>query len=158
RRFFRTEHDVLLFTGSGTGGLEAAVVNTLSPGDRVLAVSIGVFGNRFARIAESFGAEVRRLEGPWGQAANAADLAAALAEEPVVRAVLIPCNEPSTGAMNELRTLARVVHAAPGTPLLLVDAISALGAIDLPMDELGVDVLVTGSQKAWMAPPGTTML
>lgn len=158
RQFFRTEHEVLLFTGSGTGGLEAAVVNTLSPGDQVVAVSIGVFGNRFARIAEAYGARVRMLDVPWGQAARAEDLAAVLAEERHARAVLITCNETSTGAMNDLRALARVVHAAHGTPLLLVDAISALGAVDLPMDGWGIDVLVTGSQKAWMAPPGTTML
>jgi aspartate aminotransferase-like enzyme len=158
RHFFRTEHEVLLITGSGTGGLEAAIVNTLSPGEPVLAVSIGVFGDRFARIAEAYGAQVRKLDVPWGQAVTPDALAASLASGPAVRAVLLTCNETSTGAMNDLATLAPVIHAAPGAPLLLVDAISALGAIDLPMDSLGIDVLITGSQKAWMAPPGTTML
>jgi aspartate aminotransferase-like enzyme len=158
RYFFRTEHEVLLFAASGTGGLEAAIVNTLSPGDPVLAASIGVFGDRFAHIAAAHGAQVRKLDVPWGQAVTADALAAALAEAPPVRAVLLTCNETSTGAMNDLAALAPVVRAAPGAPLLLVDAISALGAIDLPMDDWGIDVLVTASQKAWMAPPGTTML
>src|SRR5437868_6389142 len=97
RYFFRTEHEVLLFTGSGTGGLEAAVVNTLSPGDRIVAVSIGVFGDRIARIAEAHGVQVRTLEVPWGTAAQPGALASLLAEEREVRAVFLTCNETSTG-------------------------------------------------------------
>lgn len=159
QHFFQTESDVLLFAGSGTGGLEATIVNTLSPGDRVLAVTIGVFGERFARIATAFGLDVHRLEIPWGHAVQPEQLRNALDQLPGVRAVLLTCNETSTGVMNDLGTLAPIVkQASSPAPLLLVDAVSALGAVDLPMDALNVDVLVTGSQKAWMAPPGITML
>ena len=158
RLFYQTTGDVLLFTASGTGGLEAAVVNALSPGDRVLAVTIGVFGERFARIAEAYGADVQRLAVPWGTAVRPEMITARLEELNPVKAVLLTCNETSTGVMNDLASLAPVVTNAPGSPLLIVDAISALGAVDLPMDALGIDVLVTGSQKAWMAPPGMTML
>ncbi|HWE60349.1 MAG TPA: alanine--glyoxylate aminotransferase family protein, partial [Chloroflexota bacterium] len=158
RHFYQTEQDVLLFSGSGTGGLEAAVVNTLSPGDRVVAVTIGAFGERFAAIAEAYGAHVHRVAVPWGHAARPEMLAAVLEETSPVRAVLITCNETSTGVMNALAELVPVARAAAPSALLLVDAISALGAVDLPMDALGLDVLISGSQKAWMAPPGITML
>jgi aspartate aminotransferase-like enzyme len=158
RHFFQTESDILLFSASGSGGLEAAVVNTLSPGNKVLAVSIGAFGDRFAAIAEAYGAHVSRVSVPWGRAAQPEMVAAALEEAGHVRAVLVTCNETSTGVMNDVAAIAREVHGAAAKPLLLVDAISALGAVDLPMDSLGIDVLISGSQKAWMAPPGITML
>jgi aspartate aminotransferase-like enzyme len=159
RHFFQTESEVLLFSGSGTGGLEAALANTLSPGDSVLAVTIGVFGERFAQIATAFGLDVHRLEIPWGHAVKPDALRDTLDRLPAVKAVLLTCNETSTGVMNDIGALAPVVKQAyTPAPLLLVDAVSALGAIDLPMDALKVDVLITGSQKAWMAPPGITML
>ncbi len=159
RPFFQTEHDILLFTASGTGGLEAAIVNTLSPGDRVLAVCIGAFGERFARIAEAYGAAVTRLETPWGEATPPATLAKALAVDPPYDAVLLTANETSTGVLQDVPALAAAVRAASlPTPLVLVDAVSALGAVDLPMDACGIDVLITGSQKVWMAPPGLTMI
>ena len=149
-----TEHDVLLLTGSGTGGLEAAVVNTLSPGDRVLAVSIGSFGDRFAKIAEAYGAEVERLEFEWGAIAEPTVLADHLAEQPAYRAVLLTHNETSTGVTNPLRELLAAVHAGPGDPLTLVDGISGLGAMPFEMDAWGADLVVSASQKAWMASPG----
>jgi aspartate aminotransferase-like enzyme len=159
RPFFQTEHDILLFASSGTGGLEAAIVNTLSPGDRILAVCIGAFGERFARIAEAYGAEVTRLETAWGKATPPATLATALAVAPPYDAVLLTANETSTGVLLDVPALAAAVRAAtPPTPLILVDAVSALGAVDLPMDACGIDVLITGSQKVWMAPPGLTMI
>jgi aspartate aminotransferase-like enzyme len=159
RIFFQTEHDVLLFSASGTGGLEAAIVNVLSPGDRVLAVSIGVFGERFARIAEAYGADVTRLEIPWGKATGPEELAAALSVDPPYDAVLLTANETSTGVLQDIPSLIAAMKAAPSVmPLILVDAISALGAVDLPLDSLGIDVLITGSQKVWMAPPGLTMI
>ena len=111
-----TRDEVFLLTGSGSGALEASVVNTLSPGDRVLAVVIGGFGERFAAIAEAFGASVERLEVPWGEAADPAAVAARLAERPPYRAVLLTHNETSTGVTNPLRELATVVHGAPGRP------------------------------------------
>ncbi|MBI4673105.1 MAG: alanine--glyoxylate aminotransferase family protein [Chloroflexi bacterium] len=157
KTYFQTAHEILLFTCSGTGGLEAAVVNLLSPGDTVVAVSIGVFGDRFAEIAELFGAQVHRLRFAWGSAADPDALRAKLDELANVRAVLITHNETSTATTNPLQELARAVHERSDA-LLVVDAISSLGAIHLPVDEWGVDVAVTGSQKVWMIPPGLAML
>jgi aspartate aminotransferase-like enzyme len=152
KEFFRTEQDVLILSASGTGGLEAAVVNTLSPGDKVLAVSIGAFGDRFAAIAETYGAQVTPLKYEWGQAARPEDIRAALEEHPDVKAVLVTHNETSTGVTNPLEEIAKVVREADR--LLLVDAVSSLGAIPLEMDAWGLDVVVAGSQKGWMVPPG----
>jgi len=149
-----TRGDVLLLTGSGTGALEAAVVNTLSPGDRVLVVTIGSFGDRFAKIASTFGAQAERFEVPWGEAADPAALAEHLAANPPYRAVLLTHNETSTGVTNPLRELAGVVRDAPGDPLLLVDGISGLGAMPFEMDAWGIDLVVSASQKAWMGSPG----
>ena len=149
-----TRGEVLLLTGSGTGALEAAVVNTLSPGDRVLAVTIGSFGDRFAKIASAFGAHVERFEVPWGEAADPAALAAHLVTNPPYRAVLLTHNETSTGVTNPLRELAGVVRNAAGDPLLLVDGISGLGAMPFEMDAWGIDLVVSASQKAWMGSPG----
>jgi aspartate aminotransferase-like enzyme len=148
------QDDALLLTGSGSGALEAAVVNTLSPGDRVLGVTIGGFGDRFASIASGFGAQVERLEVPWGQAAEPAEVAGRLATAGPYRAVLLTHNETSTGVANPLRELAEVVRAAPGEPLLLVDGISGLGAMPFEMDAWGIDLVVSASQKAFMASPG----
>lgn len=149
-----TGGEVLLLTGSGSGAMEAAVVNTLSPGDRVLAVTIGGFGDRFAKVATAFGADVERLEFAWGDAADPAALAARLADGPPYRAVLLTHNETSTGVVNPLAELVAAVRAAPGEPLTLVDGISALGAIPFSMDAWGVDLVVSASQKAWMGSPG----
>jgi aspartate aminotransferase-like enzyme len=156
RPFFGSSGDILFFPAAGTGGLEAAVVNTLSPGDPVLAVTIGAFGDRFAQIAQVFGANVRRLEVEWGRACTPDMLRAALARWPDTKAVLLTHNETSTGVQQDLSALAAVVreHGA----LLLVDAISSLGAVPFDADGWGVDVVITGSQKAWMVPPGMTML
>ncbi len=149
-----TRGDVLLLTGSGSGALEAAVVNTLSPGDRVLAVTIGSFGDRFAKIASAFGAQVERFEVPWGEAADPGALAEDLAANPAYHAVLLTHNETSTGVTNPLHELADVVRNAPGDPLLLVDGISGLGAMPFEMDAWGIDLVVSASQKAWMGSPG----
>jgi aspartate aminotransferase-like enzyme len=149
-----TSGDVLLLTGSGSGALEAAVVNTLSPADRVLAVTIGSFGDRFAKIASAFGAQVDRFEVPWGEAADPAALAAHLAANPTYRAVLLTHNETSTGVTNPLRELVAAVRSAPGGPLALVDGISGLGAMPFEMDAWGIDLVVSASQKAWMGSPG----
>jgi aspartate aminotransferase-like enzyme len=159
---FGTSNDVLILTSSGTGGLEAAIVNHLSPGDRVLAVTIGSFGDRFAEIAERYGASVRRLEVEWGRAARAADVAAALnemaAQGSPARAVLLTHNETSTGVVNPLADLSGAVHRAAPDALLIVDAISGLGAVPFETDGWGLDVVATGSQKSWMVPPGLAMI
>ena len=153
---FQTSNDVFLLTGSGTGGLEAAVVNTLSPGDTVLSVSIGVFGDRFTSIAEQYGAEVIPLKFEWGKAADSDEVRRALEKEPEIKAVLVTHNETSTGVTNNLASLSSVIKEFD--KLLIVDAISSLGSINLPVDEWGCDIAVTGSQKGWMAPPGLTMV
>jgi aspartate aminotransferase-like enzyme len=156
--YFGTSSDVAIVTTAGTGGLEAAVVNTLSPGDRVLAVSIGSFGDRFAKIARTYGADVTKLDVEWGQAADPAVLREALQREPGYRAVLLTHNETSTGVMNPIPELAAVVRDVAPETLVLVDAVSSLGAVPFEMDAWGVDVVVTGSQKAWMSAPGLAMI
>ena len=156
KEIFQTKGDVLILTGSGTGGMEAAIVNTLSPGDKVLVVSNGFFGERFADIAEIYGAQVERLRFEWGSAADPEAVRQALAKDPGVKAVLVTHNETSTGVTNDLAAISNVVKEFE--KLLLVDAISGLGAIDLPADAWGCDVVVTGSQKGWMVPPGLAMV
>jgi aspartate aminotransferase-like enzyme len=145
---------VLLLTGCGTGGMEAAIVNTLSPGDRVLSVNTGGFGDRFAAIATAFGAQVDSLAFEWGTPADPARLREQLATHDPYAAVLITHNETSTGVTNPLQALVAEVHRGPGDPLAIVDGISGLGAIPFEMDAWGVDVVISASQKAWMASPG----
>ena len=156
--FFGTSSDVAIVTTAGTGGLEAAVVNTLSPGDRVLGVSIGSFGDRFARIARTYGADVTKLDVEWGQAADPAVLRAELERDSGYKAVLLTHNETSTGVMNPIPELAAVVRELAPDALILVDSVSGLGAVPFEMDAWGVDVVVTGSQKAWMSAPGLAMI
>jgi len=156
KEIFQTKGDVLILTGSGTGGMEAAIVNMLSPGDKVLVVSNGFFGERFADIAEIYGAQVERLRFEWGSAADPEAVRQALAKDPGVKAVLVTHNETSTGVTNDLAAISNVVKEFE--KLLLVDAISGLGAIALPADAWGCDVVVTASQKGWMVPPGLAMV
>lgn len=155
KEFFQTKNDVVILTAAGTGAMEAAVVNTLSPGDKVLAVSIGAFGDRFAEIAEVFGADVVRLDFPPGQAADPEAIGEKLATTSGIKALLVTHNETSTGVTNDLAAISRV--ARQFNVLILADAISSIGAIDLPVDEWGIDVMVTASQKGWMVPPGLAM-
>jgi aspartate aminotransferase-like enzyme len=156
--FFGTTSDIAMITTAGTGGLEAAVVNTLSPGDRVLGVSIGSFGDRFAKIARTYGADVTKIEVEWGQAADPAVLREHLQRDSSYRAVLLTHNETSTGVMNPIPELAAVIRELTPEALILVDSVSGLGAVPFEMDAWGVDVVVTGSQKAWMAAPGLAMI
>ncbi|NLG50999.1 MAG: alanine--glyoxylate aminotransferase family protein [Chloroflexi bacterium] len=159
KQFFETKNDLYILTSSGTGSMEAAIVNTLSPGDRVLAVTIGVFGERFAKIARAYGADVVQMSYPMGQAANPAEVAEKIRNEGPFAAVLFTQNETSTGVTNDVEALAQAIHeAADPSPLILVDGISGVGAIRLRTDEWGIDVVVSGSQKAWMAPPGLAFI
>ena len=158
RPYFGTTSDIAIITTAGTGGLEAAVVNTLSPGDRVLGVSIGSFGDRFAKIARTYGADVTKIDVEWGQAADPGALRDALRADPGVRAVLLTHNETSTAVMNPIPELTAVVREVAPEALVLVDAVSSLGAVPFEMDAWGVDVVVTGSQKAWMSAPGLAMI
>jgi aspartate aminotransferase-like enzyme len=148
---------VVLLTCSGTGGLEAALVNTLEPGDRVLACPVGLFGERFAAMAEAAGLAVDRWEGRWGEALDPQALADHLAAGPVYQGVLLTHNETSTGVLNPLADLARAVHAHSDA-LVLVDAVSSAGAVAVDLDDLDLDVVVTASQKALMAPPGVAVV
>ena len=157
KQAFQTQEDVLILTTSGTGAMEAAVVNTLSPGDKVLAVSIGYFGERFSQIARIYGAQIQDLSFPWGTAADPDQVRQALKADPEIKAVLVTHNETSTGVTNDLETIAGIVKGEFDR-LLLVDAISSLGSIPLPVDEWQCDVVMTGSQKGWMTPPGLAMV
>lgn len=159
---FETANDVLVTGSSGTGGLEAAVVNHLSPGDPVLAISIGVFGDRIASIASTYGADVTKPAFDWGQAATPDQVRDAIRELQAggrsPRAVLLTFNETSTGVTNPLGELAAVVRAEAPEALLIVDGVSGIGALPFHTDAWGIDVAVTGAQKAWMIPPGLAMV
>lgn len=154
KKLYRTKHNVLIYPSSGTGAMEAAVVNFLSPGDKVLAISIGVFGRRFANIARNFGADVEELNFEWGSAADLQVVMERIKQDinKEIKAVLITHNETSTGVFNDLKLLKQVLGDHPA--LVIVDAVSSLAALDLRMDEWELDVVVSGSQKAFMIPPG----
>ena len=153
---FQTSNDILVFPASGTGGMESAAANLLSANERVLVPMVGAFGERFADLAQAFGAQVVRYTVPWGEAADPDDIDEILAKEPEIRSVLVTHNETSTGVTNPLRAIAEVVKRHGR--LLVVDGVSSIGSIDLPVDAWGVDVAITASQKGWMAPPGLTMV
>lgn len=154
---FNTKNDLYVLTSSGTGALEAAVTNTLSKGDRVLAVSIGNFGDRFSRIAKAYGADVVDLKFPEGESAPPEAVREALEIDANITAVLVTHNETSTGITNDIQAIANVVKK-DFNKLLLVDAISSLGSIKLLTDEWGLDVVVSASQKGWACPPGVAMI
>lgn len=156
KQVFQTKGDVLILTASGTGGMEAAIANTLSPGDKVLSISNGFFGDRFADIAQQYGAQVIRLQFPWGKAIDLDELEKALKADGSIKAVLATHNETSTGMTNDIQAIGALVKKFD--KLLLVDAISSLGCINLPTDEWQCDVVVTASQKGWMVPPGLAMV
>lgn len=145
-----TRSDVLTFTSSGTGGMESAVANCFSSGDRVLVVSVGNFGRRFAKICNAYGLEVKLLDYEWGEVARASDVAAAL--EPGIKGVLIQHSETSTGVVNDIEAVAAAVRDHPA--LLIVDTISGAGASPLRVDDWGIDVAIGGVQKAIMMSPG----
>jgi aspartate aminotransferase-like enzyme len=151
---YQTRHDLLTLTTSGTGAMESAVVNVLSPGDAVLALVTGEFGKRFAAIARTYGAEVDVLEVPYGQPMTPERVAEKLDEGKRYAAVLMTHNETSTALLNPIAAIARTIRDRLPDALLLVDAVSGLGTAPLPVDELDLDVVVSGAQKAFMLPPG----
>jgi len=150
---FQTAQPVLVLSGSGTAAMDAAVSNFLSAGDKVLVVRGGKFGERWAEIASAYGVSVVPLDVEWGRAVDPAAVARALDADPAIRAVYATATETSTGVRHPVDALAAVCRSRPGV-LCVVDAISALGVYDLPMDKAGFDVVVAGSQKALMLPPG----
>src|SRR5467141_2676395 len=156
KRVFKTSNDLLLLTSSGTGGLESAVANLVSPGDQVVAALCGNFGERFAALAAAYGADVVRLEFEWGQPVDPDDLAQVLQRHPKAHVVLLTHNETSTGLTNPRRELARTARSAER--LVVVDGVSSISSIDIETDAWGVDVAVSGSQKGWMAPPGLALV
>jgi aspartate aminotransferase-like enzyme len=156
--FFQTNSAVLTFAASGTGGQEAAVANLFSPGEHVVAITIGSFGNRLATIAERFGLQVTRIEFPWGEAADPVTVETRLKSLAPYRAVLMTHNETSTGVTNDLETLAALIRRLNPDALIVVDAVSSLGCVPLEMDAWDIDVVFTSSQKGWMTPPGLMMI
>jgi len=155
--YFGTAGGITILSNAGTGGLEASIVNTLSPGDRVLGVSIGSFGDRFASIAEAYGANVTSMIVEPGSAAAPADLREQLRGGDYA-AVLLTHNETSTGVMNPIAELIAVVHETAPDALVLIDGVSSLGAVPFEMDAWGADLVVTASQKAFMSAPGLAMV
>ena len=153
RQVFLTESDVLMFTASGTGAMESAVANLCEPGDRVAVVSHGSFGERWLQICDQHGLDVQAIRYAWGERPDPDEVGAAVRESgaPIV---LCQQSDTSTGVVSDVRA----VKEAVGDALLVVDAISSLGAVPLATDEWGIDVVVSGSQKALMAPPGLAMV
>ena len=156
KRVFKTKNDLLLLTCSGTGGLESAVANLVSPGDEVVAALCGNFGERFAALASAYGADLVRLEFEWGQPVDPDDLAVVLERHPSAKVVLLTHNETSTGLTNPLRELAGVARNADR--IVVVDGVSSISSIDIETDAWGIDVAVSGSQKGWMSPPGLALV
>jgi len=148
----RTEHDVLLFTSSGTGAMESAVANLVAPGDRALVLSAGNFGERWAELVRAFGGDLVNVRLEWGETPDPGDLRRALEDSGPVRVVFLTQSETSTGVVADVRALTAVAkeHGA----LVAVDAVSSLGAVPLDTDAWGIDVVASGSQKALMTPPG----
>jgi aspartate aminotransferase-like enzyme len=149
---FQTQNDVLCFAASGTGGMESAAANLIRPGNEVLVASCGKFGERFVELAETWQAKVVHHDAGWGNKVEPADLDRLLGENPGVELVFTTFSETSTGVLNDIQALTQVAHEHDA--LIVVDAISGLGAVPLPQDEWDVDVVVAGSQKALMCPPG----
>ncbi len=150
KRVFLTENDVFTYAASGTGAFEGAIQNLFSPGDRVLVVNNGNFGNRWVKMSQAFGLEVTELKYDWGVKADNDEVADALANDPGIKAAMCVLSETSTGTVNDIEGFARATENV----VSMVDAVSGLGACPLRTDEWGVDVVVAGSQKALMTPPG----
>ena len=153
---FRTETEVLVFTASGTGGMESAIANLCSPRERVLVVSAGHFGERWRQIAAAYGCDVAELRYDWGDVPAADDVGSRLDELGDVRAVFLTQSETSTGVVADLQALAAA--AKEREVVVVVDAVSSLGAVPLETDGWGIDVVVSGSQKALMTPPGLALV
>jgi len=150
---FQTQNDVLTLVASGTGGMEGAVANFLSPGDKALYVNGGKFGERWGKLCKTFGVNGIEIKVEWGHAVDPQAIADALKQDPAIKAVYVQASETSTGVAHDTRAIAEIVRSREGT-ILVVDAITALGVFDLKTDDWGIDVLVAGSQKALMLPPG----
>lgn len=151
----QTQHDVLMLTVSGTGAMEAGIINFLSPGDRVLVGNNGKFGDRWAKISKAFGLQVEEITAEWGKALNSEEFREKLEADTdkQIKAVIITHSETSTGVINDLEAINKHVKNH-GEALIIVDAVTSLGATNVPVDEWGLDVVGSGSQKGYMIPPG----
>ncbi len=151
----QTQSDVLMLTTCGTGAVEAGIINFLSPGDRVLVGCNGKFGDRWAEVAQAYNLQLEKITADWGQPLDPAVFAEKLAadSEKQIKAVIITHSETSTGVLNDLETINRHVKEH-GEALMIVDAVTSLGAVNIPMDTWGIDVIASGSQKGYMIPPG----
>jgi aspartate aminotransferase-like enzyme len=154
---FQTKQTVLQLTGSGTAAMEAAVSNFMCQGDKVLVIRGGKFGERWGRIAQAYGLATVNIDVEWGKSVDPAVVAAALDQDPSIRAVYATASETSTGVKHDIEGLSKVVRNRPDV-LLCVDAITAIGVFDVPMDRWGLDLVCLGSQKALMLPPGLAMI
>ena len=152
RSIFQTKNDVFMLASSGTGAMEAAVINLCSPADTVIVVDGGKFGERWTEICKAYGINCEVIKVAWGKAVNPSDIEKALKANPKIRAVFTTLCETSTGVVNDMKTIGAIVKNTEA--VLVVDAISGLGAIDLKTDEWSCDVVVSGSQKGLMLPPG----
>lgn len=150
---FQTQNDVVILASSGTGGMEGAVSNFLSKGDKALVVRGGKFGERWTEICEAYGVQAENIDVEWGKAVDPQMIANILKDNNNIRAVFTQACETSTGVAHDIEAIARIVSSYPDT-LLVVDAITALAVYEIPTDKWGLDVVVTGSQKALMLPPG----
>lgn len=156
KKFMQTTNDVFILTSSGTGAMEAAVTNTFSKGDKVLVVNAGNFGERFKKISTTFGLNVISLDYEWGQSAIPSDIKKALDENPDIKGVMIQQSETSTGILNNIESVGKIVKNYPA--ILIVDAISGIGASEIKVDEWGLDIVCGGSQKAISAPTGIAFI
>lgn len=156
QQVFQTKNDVFILTNSGTGALETAIANTVSPGDKVLSLITGNFGERFAKIAKAYNADVIDVNFGYGNDVDLKAVEKKLGEHPDVKVVLATQNETSTGVCNDIEGIGALVAKTPA--LLLVDGVSGVGGIEIKVDEWGVDMLCTASQKAFMLPPGLAMI
>ncbi|WP_203247115.1 pyridoxal-phosphate-dependent aminotransferase family protein [Sporosarcina beigongshangi] len=157
QQIFGTTQDVAVITGSGTAGLEAAVVNIVQPGDEVLVVVTGAFGDRFTKICNAYSIKVHRLDVKWGQALQAEDVKQYVQTNPTIKAVFSTYCETSTGILNPVHELATAVREVSDA-LIVVDGVSCVGGVQTEMDAWGIDIMVTGSQKAFMLPAGLTFV
>jgi aspartate aminotransferase-like enzyme len=150
---YQTKQDVLILCSTGTGGMVGSVNNFFSPGDRALVVNAGKFGERWSKICKTYGLAVTEIKLEWGSAVDPGEIEEALKKDPSIKGVFVQASETSTGVYHDIKGISSVVRGA-GETLLIVDAISALVAHDIKMDEWGIDVLIGGSQKGLMLPPG----
>jgi aspartate aminotransferase-like enzyme len=150
---FQTRNDVLVLASTGTGGMEGSVTNFLSQGEKALVVNGGKFGERWTKICQAYGVKVTEIQVEWGHSVRPEQVQAALEKEPDIKAVFTQASESSTGVAHDIRSIAQIVRPHEDC-LMVVDAVSAMGVFDIQTDHWGLDIVVTGSQKALSLPPG----